>query len=169
MIKLIPFSSSDFDTLIHWVDSEELLVTIAGPVFTYPLTKDQLQTYLHDENSHSFTIVDAESAKKIGHAEIALTGKDLYKIDKLIIGDPSQRGKGIGQQVMKALLVYSFEQLHAETVELNVFDWNTGGIRCYEKTGFVKTENSEMQFPIADKVWTAFNMRIQREDWLKKR
>jgi len=75
MIKLIPFSSSDFDALISWVDNEELLVTIAGTVFSYPLTKEQLQTYLGTENSYSFTVVDSSQSKKIGHTEIILSGR----------------------------------------------------------------------------------------------
>lgn len=137
MIKLEPFSKSNFDNLISWIDNKELLLTIAGNVFSYPLTSEQLQTYLDDKNSHSFNIVDLSQNKIIGHAEIVLSSENIFKIDKLIIGDNSNRGKGIGQKVINELLNYSFTELNAKTVELNVFDWNIGGIKCYEKCGFV--------------------------------
>ena len=128
MIKLTPFTKADFDKFISWIDNEDLLITIAGTVFTFPVTNDQLQKYLDDETSHSFNIIDTSNDNVIGHAEIVLSGDNLYKIDKLIIGDKSNRGKGIGQQVIIALLDYAFTKLNAETVELNVFDWNIAGI-----------------------------------------
>ena len=57
------------------------------------------------------------------------------KIDKLLV-DPSHRGKGLCPQVINKLLTYAFDKLPVHTVELNVFDWNTAGIRCYERSGF---------------------------------
>ena len=49
MIQLTAFSAADFDRFISWIDSEALLITIAGTVFSYPLTAVQLETYLADE------------------------------------------------------------------------------------------------------------------------
>ncbi|MFT3702536.1 MAG: GNAT family protein [Agriterribacter sp.] len=168
MIALIPFTSQDFEDFISWIDSEELLVTIAGNVFSYPITREQLQKYLEIENSHAFTIIDTERNKKIGHAELVLSGKDMYKIDKLIIGDKDNRGKGIGEKVINKLLYFSFNNLHALIVELNVFDWNTAGIRCYKKCGFVINEDKTADFQIGDKHWTALNMTISVADWSMK-
>jgi RimJ/RimL family protein N-acetyltransferase len=169
MIKIEPFNPSDFDLLISWIDNEELLVTIAGRVFSYPLTNEQLQNYLQLESSYSFTIVDAEQNIKIGHAEIILSGEDTFKIDKLIIGDKSNRGKGIGQEVINGLLEYSFTKLDAKTIELNVFDWNIAGIRCYEKCGFIINPNKQASIQIGDKTWTALNMTIGKQDWMNRK
>lgn len=168
MITLIPFSAADFDAFISWVNTEELLVTIAGNVFTWPLTAPQLQKYLELENSHSFTVVDAAEHKKIGHAEIVLSGRDMYKIDKLIIGETANRGKGIGQAVINELLLYSFTKLDAEIVELNVFDWNRAGIRCYEKCGFVMNNDKQAVFEVGDKSWIALNMTIDKQSWMSR-
>src|SRR5919108_5183169 len=135
MIKIEPFTPSSFDAFISRIDTPEMLVTIAGNYFSFPVTHDQLNKYLHDEKSIAFDVVDTEVNKLIGHAEIIDMGDGLYKLDKVII-DGTIRGKGFGQQLIDALLKYSFEILPAEIVELNVFDWNVAGIRCYEKTGF---------------------------------
>lgn len=168
MIKLAPFHSSDFDDFMSWIDNEELLVTIAGTAFSYPLSNEQLQNYLDLENSHSFTIYDAEQAKKIGHAEVVLSGEGTYKIDKLIIGDKASRGKGYGEKAVNELLNFSFKNLNALVVELNVFDWNIGGIKCYKKCGFNMNEDGSANFQVGDKNWTALNMIINRRDWDKK-
>jgi len=46
MIKLEPFTSKDFLRLINWMDSERELVQFAGPIFSYPLTENQLTEYI---------------------------------------------------------------------------------------------------------------------------
>ena len=104
----------------------------------------------------------------IGHAEILVSGEGLYKIDKLIIGDESNRGKGIGQQVIQKLLSYCFTILNAKVVELNVFSWNIGGIRCYEKCGFKLNPNQSATFNFDDRNWTAYNMTINRANWINQ-
>lgn len=169
MIKLEPFTESDFDRLISWVDSEELLVTIAGNDFTFPLTRGQLSAYLHKEESHSFNVVDIHENRIVGHAEILVKGNDLCKIDKLLIGDKSNRGRGIGQAAISSLLYYSFENLNAITVELNVFDWNVAGIKCYEKCGFNQSPGQPQLFKVKGQLWSAINMSIKKERWLDLR
>lgn len=162
MIQLTSFTEKDFDQLIAWVDSSELLITIAGNYFSYPLIKEQLHKYLLDEKSHSFNIVDTDANKVVGHAELVNMNNGLYKIDKLLIGDKDQRGKGTGEKVMNLLVQYAFENLNASTVELNVFDWNTSAIRCYEKTGFKINEAKSALFKVGDKEWLALNMQVSK-------
>ena len=169
MITLEPFQKSDFDAFISWIDNKELLVTIAGNVFSFPVTHDQLQKYLDDEKSISFTIVDENSKNPVGHAEIVLANDGTCKIDKLLIGDKSQRGKGIGEQVMNELVSYAFEKLPVHTVELNVFDWNKAGIRCYEKVGFIMNPGKVMNFEVNGEKWLAMNMTLTRHSWNKMR
>jgi len=167
MIQLEPFSPADFDRFIEWIDSKELLVTIAGTVFTYRLTTDQLQSYLRDPKSHSFNIVDKTPNEIIGHAEIIETDAEMCKLDKIIIGSLSNRGKGIGQQLIYELLNYSFVDLGAKIVELNVYDWNIAGIKCYEKAGFT-VNPGKRQFTQLDGInWVALNMTIGKDKWAK--
>jgi len=54
MIKLEQFDETDFDRLISWVDSEEFMLQFAGPIFTFPLTIDQLESYISDKNRFAF-------------------------------------------------------------------------------------------------------------------
>lgn len=162
MISLVPFTEKDFETLIGWIDSEDLLLTIAGSYFSFPLTSAQLHQYLADAKSHAMSVVDMGTGTVIGHAELINRGDGLFNIDKLIIGDQNQRGKGTGQAVMQQLCTYAFEKLHAVAVELNVFSWNAAAIRCYEKVGFTINAGKTTSFPIRDTVWTALNMRLEK-------
>ena len=168
MIELTPFKPSDFDRFISWIDSKELLITIAGTVLTYPLTTDQLHTYLNDSKSISFNVVDIIQSKTIGHAEIIRTGIGTCKLDKILIGDKAIRGKGIGEELMNELLDYSFGKLDINEVELYVYDWNIAGIKCYEKVGFVINPDKIQTTNLDNIEWTALNMTIDRNKWEEK-
>jgi len=162
MIVLTPFQQNDFNRLISWIDNEELLITIAGNVWSYPLTVDQLQHYLDDPKSYAFNIVEQTNLDTVGHAEIVLAEDGgSCKIDKLLI-DPMQRGKGLCIPVINKLLVYAFNNLPVHTVELNVFDWNTAAIRCYEKSSFSFNHNKKQVFTLGNKRWTAINMSVTK-------
>lgn len=169
MIKLVPFQQSDFDTLISWIDSKELLVQIAGNVFSYPLTIAQLQRYSDDKKSLSFNIVDVSKNKVIGHAEIYLSDDASCKLDKILIGDKSMRGKGFGQHVINELLEYSFMKLGVKKVELNVYDWNIAGIRCYEKAGFAVNKDKKNSTQVDGNEWVAINMTIDKDIWVEQK
>lgn len=168
MIKLEPFKQDDFDTLIGWIDSKELLIQIAGTVFTYPLTGEQLQRYAEDEKSISFNVVDISENKVIGHAEICLRENGLCKLDKVIIGDKTKRGKGYGLQLINELVNYAFEKLDATLVELNVYDWNTAGIRCYEKAGFMMNSEKNFMTETEGHNWLALNMIFKKDRWVRR-
>ncbi len=165
VVILTPFQPSDFDRLISWIGDKDLLVTIAGTEWTYPLTAEQLQVYLDKPESHAFNLVDDAQNITLGHTELIVYDDGTCKIDKLIIGDPAYRGKGLCPQVMQELLDYAFTQLPIHTVELNVFDWNSGAIRCYEKVGFQVNPAKKQTFEVDEHEWVAFNMSVQKSDW----
>ena len=162
MIKLEPFTERDFDTFIEWIDTKELLIQIAGTVFTYPLTHDQLRRYLEDQKSLRFNVVDDSANKVIGHAQICLLDNGLCKLDKIII-DKSNRGRGFGAQLMNELVRYAFEKLNASCVELNVYSWNTAGIRCYEKAGFKMNPEKNFITEAGEYRWEALNMVVEKD------
>lgn len=48
------------------------------------------------------------------------------------------------------------------TIGLNVFDWNTTAIKCYEKQGFVIQPNKDKVMTVGNKVWRSVYMTYQR-------
>jgi RimJ/RimL family protein N-acetyltransferase len=168
MIRLAAFEKSDFDKLISWIDSEEMLMQFSGPAFTFPLNKEQLQNNLEDKKRVSYKVVDLATNNMIGYSEIYLLDKSSVLLGRIIIGDPEFRGKGLGQKIVKMLLEISFDELGFEKVELNVFDWNISAIRCYENAGFVTNPNKTYTREINGVAWTAVNMVIEKSSWKRK-
>jgi len=136
----------------------------AGPAFVFPLTEEQLNKSLEDINRSAFKVVDSHTHHTIGHAEIYLTDATAY-LGRILIGDKAQRGKGIGQQVVHLLLSHTFSTTNKTRIELNVFDWNTDAIRCYEKAGFVIETGNTHERKINGQTWIALNMTIEKQKW----
>jgi len=167
-IKLKPFEKKDFNRLIKWSYNEEILTQFAGPIFTFPLTIEQLKNYKNNKEILSFKVIDSFSNIVIGHAEISPSEEiNTIKICRILIGDKTKRRKGYGKKIIKLLLDKAFKELDKERAELNVFDWNTSAIKCYEKVGF-KINRAKTSISIVNgEKWKAINMIIDRNNWIK--
>jgi len=161
MIRLEKFDRGDYHNLISWIDSEEMLVQIAGRQMQFPVTAEQLDLSQSDKSRFAFSIVYNETNQSIGHCELYLL-ENSARIDRIIIGDKSMKGKGICGMLMSLLLQYGFRELKLPMLELNVFDWNTAAIKCYEKAGLARNFNKTMEMEINGRTWIAFNMYIDK-------
>ena len=157
MIRLEPFTPADYERLIAWVDSPELLLQYSGPLFKFPLTSSQLETSASDPARVSYNVVEAATGKVIGHCELYYKAESIL-IGRILVGDPEARGKGIGGAIIRALVGIAQQDPEGRFIELNVFDWNTQAIRCYEREGFVLNPEVTYVRQIGDETWTAVNM-----------
>lgn len=164
MIVLQNFIPDDYDRLIGWVDSPELLMQFAGPGFAFPLTHEQLEASLRDEKRRAYKVVETGSETTIGHAEIYETDNSAH-LGRILIGDAAQRGRGTGQQIVARLLHIAFTGMGKPFATLNVFDWNRSAIRCYEKAGFVVNPDKAVKRVVNGQTWTALNMVLQKAEW----
>ncbi|SET17587.1 Protein N-acetyltransferase, RimJ/RimL family [Oceanobacillus limi] len=174
MIELQYFTRSDFNQLIHWVNSPDLLLQWAGSSFTWPLDINQLEKYIKDANAKNtkslvYKVVLKETGDAIGH--ISMTGIDLKncsaRIGRVLIGDKNIRGNGIGQLMMKEILEIAFAELGLHRVSLGVFEFNRSAISCYEKVGFKKEGVLRDYLKVDDdEYWDLREMSILEREWL---
>ena len=165
MISLQPFDKTAIDQLIAWVGDEDALMQFAGPSFSFPLTRDQLQLTLTDSSRLSYSLLFVPDKSFIGHAEIYFPDKTTAHFCRIIIGDPKYRGKGLGLAAVNQLLNISFSRPGIEEASLNVFDWNIAAIKCYNKAGFTINEGNTKTRQLKGQLWTALNMRLSKKDW----
>lgn len=55
----------------------------------------------------------------------------------IMVGDAADRGHGYGSDMLRAVLAFGFGSLRLERIWLDVFDFNRGARRVYERVGFV--------------------------------
>lgn len=89
-----------------------------------------------DEKAIIFSMIEKRTNEFIGNIEIIEINNNIGEIGIAIT--PKKQDKHFGQEAMKRLIDYSFEQLNLDGLELNVYDFNLRGIKCYEKVGFIK-------------------------------
>ncbi len=85
---------------------------------------------------HLFTIVETESQRPIGSADIRPDEERFRGDIGLWIGVPYQ-GRGYGTQVVRQLVVYGFEHLGMQKIEGLVIVGNWASRRIFEKNGFL--------------------------------
>ncbi|KMQ61801.1 GNAT family acetyltransferase [Chryseobacterium sp. BLS98] len=161
MIQLLPFTIEDSFELISTIKDKRMLLQFAGPAYHFPLTKEQLEIDLENENRFMFRVFDETEQKVIGHAQIFLKD-NTFLLGRILIWDENNRGKGYGKKIVQNLLQYGFSQFDRETAELNVYDWNTGAIECYKKVGFEIDPDVLSEVSIDNELWLSINMKINK-------
>ncbi len=162
MITLEEFSECDFDQLISWVDSEELMIQFAGPTFLFPITHEQLKKYVRDKNGKAYSVKDVNTGEIIGHAgfgKIDLINRSA-RIGRVLVGDRKNRSKGYGKQIILKLVEIGFNKMNLHRIDLGVFDFNTAAIKCYQACGFEIEGLLRDTSKVGDKYWSVYNMSI---------
>ncbi|MWB93538.1 GNAT family N-acetyltransferase [Flavobacterium sp. GA093] len=159
MIRLEKFDKIFYSELINSIKNAKDLMQFGGPEFTFPLTEEQINKTLSDKKRIAFRVVNAFDESTVGHCEIYFKD-DSAKLGRILIIDEKQRGKGIGEQIVVLLLQFILENRKERNVELNVFDFNIGAIKCYEKVGFNINPDKKLTRKVDDEIWTAINMTI---------
>ena len=176
MIRLEYFDREDFQQLIEWMSSEHLITNWAGSLFKYPLTEDSLDWYIEDTNNITssdafiYKAVDVTTSKTVGHISLgSISDKNRSaRISRVLVGNTSERGKGVCTGMIKAILKIGFKDLGLHRISLGVYDFNTSAIRCYEKCGFVKEGLMRDVLRYSDNTyWNLLEMSILEDEWRK--
>ena len=143
MIRLEPFGPDDFQQLIDWIDSEELMIKWCGNLFSFPLTKNKLEWYVRDTNVKNesdafvFKAVETKTDEVVGHISLGgLSWKNRSSRISRVLVSPTAQQKGICQQMTKAGLKIGFEELGLHRIGLGVYENNKSALNCYLKSGF---------------------------------
>ena len=165
MIKLSKLEQGDFAVFKSWIKSEVELFQVAGPALQFPITDEQLLHYISDHKRLVYKVILLESDEMIGNGELNFENP-LPRLSKILIGNKSYRGMGVGRIIIDKMLEKLFFGFNFQHAELNVFDWNKVAIRCYESVGFVINKDVIHKHSYNNEIWTGINMIISKEDWI---
>ena len=162
MITLRPFSKQDMPSLISWIHSQEELVQFAGPVFEYPLNWEQMEKHLADSRRQVYAAIRPDTTETIGVGEIYWDAEEKPRLCRIIVS-PEERGKGFGKQIVLNLLELAFASPAVKQVSLNVYDFNSSAIKCYEQCGFKTSTDQSRAEGASWQAWKAQHMKVERE------
>lgn len=110
---------------------------------------DSLKKYIHNklesEKCLFFGIFYNENNKHIGNIKLEpISPENKIATMGMLIGDKAYWGKDIATEALNLLVLWSFNNLDIEEIDLGVLKDNAAAIRVYYKSGFsIKGENEK--------------------------
>ncbi|MTI57567.1 GNAT family N-acetyltransferase [Geosporobacter ferrireducens] len=178
MIKLQPLERQDFKKILEWNENKSAddLAQWAGTLYNHPLNEEQLENYFryHIYIDHPtifvYKIILGETNEAIGTVELRQADAEnkIGKVCRFLIAHQSMRGKGLGRKVLQEIVRLGFEDFGFNKIALNVFDFNTGAIQCYERVGFKKEKLLKNVRKGMDGDWSSYEMVLLKTEWKSK-
>jgi RimJ/RimL family protein N-acetyltransferase len=172
MIQLEPFGPNDFQQLIDWINTEELLIKWSGSLFSFPLTIKTMEWYIRDTNipgesdAFVFKAVETETGEVVGHISLGgLSWKNRSSRISRVLVSPHAQQKGICQQMTKAVLKIGFQELGLHRIGLGVYENNKAALNCYLKSGMNIEGVSRDILWYNDEYLSMVEMAILEDEW----
>ena len=190
-VCLRPFEDGDVQHLSAWFNDPE----VTHFMFTgqKPTTEKQVKKIMDHDIEHGRTSTAPQSIKTIVEQEVkALTNTifmvcnvsteeliglvGLYEIHqiarkaemRIIIGNKNYWGKGYGTEITEIINFYGFDRLNLHRIYLGVTHENKGGIRAYEKAGYVHEGVLKEDIYRNSRYYDSVRMGILRNDYYEK-
>jgi len=173
MVRLEYFTKDDYDQLIEWIHDEYILTNWAGSLFRFPLNASKLDWYLENANDLAtsdvliYKAIDTHTNMTIGHISLGSInrGDRSARITRVLVGDTCERGRGVCQGMIKAILPIGFKDLNLHRISLGVYSFNKSAIRCYEKVGFTIEGTMRDVKQFKDEYWSLVEMSMLENEW----
>lgn len=140
-IYLRSLERTDLAAMVEWINDHEVtrLLFMGDRPANLELLEEQWEQEQRSQTEVVFAVCDKEDDSFIGR-----TG--LYSINwimrtaefRIFLGNKAYWNRGIGTECTKLMVVYGFEKLNLNRIWLGVNADNIGGVRAYEKAGFVR-------------------------------
>lgn len=127
--------------------------------FTFEQEEARITELSTSEKMVMFTIYERSSWSPIGTTYLTdISYKQRRAEFGLMIGEPSQRGKGYGTEATRLVLDFGFTVLGLNSVMLTVFEYNLAGKRTYDKAGFKEFGRRRQSVWMGGRFWDEIYM-----------
>ena len=159
----------DIPLFVRWFNDYSMSRTlgIRAPM-SIPMEEQWFERAVADQGKTAYHFVACRLADDRAIGTIGLFDLDLMNGNAglgISIGAADDRGRGQGTEMLRALLRFAFDSLRLERVWLDVYDFNPGARRVYERVGFV--EEGVMRHAIfrEGRYRDLHHMAILRSEW----
>ena len=133
--------SDDCAFALDWYQDEETLLLVDGKTDPYDMKRlCQMYHYLQGQGELYWIEHKAEDSTHFVPVGDVTFGKEDIPI---VIGDQTLRGKGIGKQVIRALIDRARALGFATLRVADIYDYNVGSRKLFEGCGFKATKATE--------------------------
>ncbi|QEK51174.1 GNAT family N-acetyltransferase [Pedobacter aquae] len=140
-MKLIPFEEQYIPILTNWMKDEDTLLKFAGIAFQYPLTREQMLSYIQKHPERLIYLGIDDENQPIAYGEVIPQENESARLGHLLIGESQNRGKGLGKQLITLLINEAKLELGIKRIDLYLLSNNEVAAQCYLKYGFHFIDN----------------------------
>jgi RimJ/RimL family protein N-acetyltransferase len=117
-------------------DPEGMRLTGTHGTFTEAQVLAHLERLPSSDERADFAILD-ESGAYLGEVVLNDLDQDSRSMNyRIALSGPDVRGKGYGTEAGRAVVAWAFDEVGLHRISLDVFEFNPGAQRSYEKIGF---------------------------------
>ncbi|MDQ2845460.1 MAG: GNAT family N-acetyltransferase [Actinomycetota bacterium] len=146
LVTLRPFVRDDAVAMAAVIADPELIkltasatsteAAMASPTEPDQRTYDWYGSRSEQDDRLDLGIVDNATGELVGEVVLNDLDVDANSCNFRTLIGPAGRGRGLGTEAARLILGYGFEQLCVHRISLDVFAFNPGGKRVYDKVGF---------------------------------
>ena len=170
-VYLRPLEPEDAGAMVPWMNDSEVTrsLKVARPT-NLADERAFIERVTKSDKDISVAIMTRAGDRFIGTAALMMIQwRERQACFGISIGDKAQWGRGYGTEVAELLTAHAFQALNLNRVWLYVYDFNTGGMRAYEKAGF-RREGVLRQGAFVEGAYRDVHvMATLREEWLAAR
>lgn len=124
---------------LKWYQDPETVWLVDGVRTPYSEGKLNGMYRWLDEHGELYFIEVREEGRFLPIGDVTFWQKDM----PIVIGDGKYRGRGIGSRVIEVLVARGRALGYGELWVNEIYSYNTGSRRCFEKAGFRVSEQTE--------------------------
>lgn len=136
MMTLKRIEKSQFKILVQWneMHDADYLLQWAGSKYQFPIAEEQIEKRAELTDVQIYAAFMEE--KMIGSVELDVDSQNKAAFICRLLIDDNEQSKGYGTSILNKLIEMAYHDMGLEKLQLHVFCFNVGAIRCYEKCGF---------------------------------
>jgi len=168
IVILRAVEETDLETLHRWGNDPELWAMLGG--WRFPTSLSQTQRWFEglvgDPLNQRFAI-DYPGVGLVGTANLTdIDWKNNHAFHGMMLGDPSMRGKGLGQDVVMAVMRYAFDELHMQRLDGSIIASNEASSALYcGKCGWKVEGRQRDWYYRAGQYWDRIMVGVTRDDY----
>ena len=168
-VRLVAPSKKNLPTFTKWMNDPEIMqyLLVYRPI-SLGQEEEWYKSMLQQSDMIFFSILKKEAGKEdilIGNISITLDHRNRVGNLGIAIGEKAYWGKGYGSEALRLMIVYGFNTLNLQRLELEVFASNPRAHAVYLKVGFVEEGKRRDAYFINGQYYDAINLGLLKKEW----
>jgi ribosomal-protein-alanine N-acetyltransferase len=170
-VYLRPLEVEDAATVLPWFNDPEVRRNLRRYQPMNRFSEEEFIRRLADQpHDLVLALVTREEDRFVGLAGLhQFDVRCQHAAFGIVVGEKDAWGKGYGTEATRLVVQHAFETLNLNRVWLHVYEFNTRGIRAYEKVGFQVEGRLRQDAFEGGRFWDTVVMGVLREEWQRHR